>query len=155
MVLLIPYDGSALSKTALLHAARSATLYEQTPLAVTVIPDSNAAYARENGWIAEHETFDRATIVSRLREQVAELAPEADFEYIFVDRAAPSGTISNRIREFARERETAAIFIGSENAGHTMLGMDSVGGRVAFEHAADIAIIRNSLPEVEGGGEDG
>lgn len=151
MVVITPFDCSVLSKTALLHASRASELYNETPLAVTVIPNRNAEYARENGWITGTEEFDKETIVSRLRRKVAELAPEADFEHIVVDRYAPSGTISNRIRSLARDRETSAIFIGSENAGHSIIGTASVGGRVAFAHAYDIAIIRNPLPEAESG----
>lgn len=147
MVVIVPFDGSVLSKTALLHAIQTSELYETTTLAVTVIPDRNAGYARENGWISSTEPFDRETIVSRLREQVAELAPEAEFEHIVVDKHAQSGTISSRIRRFARNRDTSAIFIGSENAGRSLVGLKSVGGRVTFEHAYDIGIIRNPLPE--------
>ena len=148
MVVIVPFDGSVLSKTALLHGGRASELYEEATVAVTVIPKRKAEYARENGWIAEGEAFDMETIVSRLREQVADIDPDAGFEHLLVDRYASSGTISSRIRRFARQRDTSAIFIGSENAGHSMIGTTSVGGRVAFEGAYDIAIIRNPHPTV-------
>jgi len=151
MVVIIPFDGSVLSRTALLHGTRASKLYEERPLAVTVIPDQNTGYARENGWITGTEEFDRETIASRLRGQVEEIAPEADFKYVVVDKYAPSGTISSRIRRFARNQDTSAIFIGSENAGHSIIGTASVGGRVAFEGAYDIAIIRNPHPDIEEG----
>ena len=149
MVVLVPFDGSVLSKSALLHAERASKLYEESLLAVTVVPRQNAEYARENGWITEDEEFDRDTIVSRLEAQVSEIAPEAAFEHIFVDRYSSSGTISSRIRRVARKRDTAAIFIGSKNAGHSIIGAASVGGRVAHEDAYDLAIIRTPLPTVE------
>ncbi|WP_435066778.1 hypothetical protein [Haloplanus sp. C73] len=57
--------------------------------------------------------------------------------------------MSNRIRQLARARDAAAIFVGSENAGFSRLGTESIGGRVAFEKDRDIAIIRNPLPEAE------
>jgi len=151
MVVIVPFDGSVLSKTALLYGVRASGLYEETTIAVTVIPRQKAEYARENDWIAENEAFDRETIVSRLRERVKGVAPEAGFEHLVVDRYASSGTISSRIRRFARERDTSAIFIGSKNAGHSMIGTTSVGGRVAFEGAYDIAIIRNPHPTVVDG----
>ncbi|WP_435115663.1 universal stress protein [Halolamina sp. C58] len=150
MVVIVPFDGSALSKTALLHAERASELYDESPVAVAVIPRHNTEYARENGWISEEETFDEETVVSHLREQVAAVDPDIDFEHLLVDRYASSGTISSRIRRFARNRGTVAIFIGSENAGHSMIGTTSVGGRVAFEGAYDIAIIRNVHPEFAG-----
>jgi len=151
MVVIIPFDGSVLSKTALLHGARASSLYEEHPIAVTVIPRRNTDYARENGWISSTEEFDEETIVSRLRGQVEEISPEARFKHIFVDRYAPSGTISNRIRRFARKQDTSAIFVGSKNAGHSIIGLNSVGGRVTFEEDCDIAIIRNPHPDVETG----
>ena len=150
MVVIVPFDGSALAETALMHASRAAVLYEESVLAVTVIPNRNAKYARENGWIAADEPFDGETIRSRLREQVAAIAPDADFEHVVVDKYASSGTISGRIRRLASQRNTSAIFIGSKNAGHSIIGTASVGGRVAFEDAYDIAIIRNPLPKAEG-----
>lgn len=148
MVVLVPFDGSDLSKTALLHASRASGLYEDSILAFTVIPDG-PEYAREHGWISDTEPYDRDTVVSRLREWVAELAPDAAFEYAVVGRRSSAGTISSQLRREARQRDTSAIFIGSENAGHSIIGTTSVGGRVAFEDAYDIAIIRNTLPEAE------
>ena len=149
MVVVVPFDGSALSKSALLHAAWSAELYHETPVAVTIIPDKDTAYAQEKGWLSSTETFDIDTIVFHLREQVRDLAPAAEFEYVVVGKYAPSGTITSRIRRFARTHDTSAIFIGSENAGSSVLGLDSVGRRIAAEKAYDIVIIRNTLPEVE------
>lgn len=149
MVILVPFDGSTLARTALLHASRSSDLYNEAPLVVTVVPDGNVTYARQKGWLTDSESFDRETIVSRLREQVAELAPDADFEYVLVDEHAPPGTMSNRIRQLARTRDASAIFVGSENAGFSRLGTESIGGRIAFEKDRDIAIIRNPLPEIE------
>ncbi|WP_161973147.1 universal stress protein [Halostella litorea] len=149
MVVIVPFDGSTLSKSALLHGLRASGLYQDDLLAVTVIPDRNAGYARENGWLTDEEEFDKELIVSRLRQQVAQIAPEAEFKHITVDRYATSGTISSRIRRLARDLDTSAIFIGSENAGHSFLGPESVGGRVAYENAYDIAIIRNPIPEID------
>lgn len=148
MVVFVPFDGSDLSKTALLHASRSSALYEVDTLAFTVIP-TGPKYARENGWVGRTEPFDRETIVSRLRECVATLAPDATFEHAVVGEHSSAGTISSRLRRAARQQDTSAIFIGSKKAGHTIIGTTSVGGRVAFEDAYDIAIIRNTLPEAE------
>ena len=149
MVILVPFDGSTLARTALLHASRSSDIYKQTPLVVTVIPNGNTAYARRKGWLTNSESFDTDTVVSRLREQVAELAPDADFEYVLVDEHAPPGTMSSRLRQLARTHDAVAIFVGSENAGHSRLGTQSVAGRVVFEKGCDIAVIRNPLPEAE------
>jgi len=148
MVVFVPFDGSDLSKTALLHASRASNLYEVSTLAFTVIPN-NPNYAREKGWIDDTEPFDRETVVSRLRECVGALAPDATFDYETVGRHSSAGIISSRLRRVARQRDTSAIFVGSEKAGHSIIGTTSVGGRVAFEDEYDIAIIRNVLSEVE------
>ncbi|MGM0590711.1 MAG: universal stress protein [Halobacteriota archaeon] len=149
MVVLIPFDGSTLSRTALKHGSHAANLYEESILAVSVIPDRNATYAREHDWITGDEAFEIETIVSRLRRQVAQIAPEAEFKHIVVDRYAPSGTIANHIRRLARNLDVSAIFIGSQNAARSVLGTKSVGGQVAYEDDYDIVIIRNPMPEPE------
>ena len=151
MVLVTPYDGSTLSRTALIHAARASELYGERALAVTIVPSQNTSYAREKGWIGNDEEFDKETILSRLRGEVKEIAPEAGFEHLVVEKYAQSGMVSNRIRRLARNRDTSAIFIGSDKAGHSFIGNDSVGGQLVFEHAYDIAITRNPLPEAESG----
>jgi nucleotide-binding universal stress UspA family protein len=149
MAIVVPFDGTALSETALLHAHNSSKLYEQPVIAVTVIPSEDKDYAREHGWITEEEEFDKETITSRLQQQVKEICPDADFEYISVPRTSSSGTISSRLRRFAKDRDASAVFIGSENAGRLVIGITSVGGRVAADLDYDVAIFREALPETE------
>ena len=49
MVLVVPFDGSALAEAALDRAAQFSETFDAELLAVTVIPNGNAAYARERG----------------------------------------------------------------------------------------------------------
>lgn len=148
MPIIVPFDGSELSKSALLHGLNSGNLYQDNLLAVSVIPDGDTQYAREKGWITTDEEFDNELIVSRLRKQVVDIAPEADFKHISVSRYAPTGVIAKRIRHIIRDRDTSAVFIGSENAGHHTQGAESIGGRVMSDDNCNITIIRNTVAEV-------
>jgi nucleotide-binding universal stress UspA family protein len=116
---------------------------------VSVIPKGNTEYARERGWIDETESFDAETVVSHLEEMVAERAPAATFQHMFVDRHAPRGTIANRIRRFAREHDASIVFVGSDNAGRMVRGI-TVGASVAGDRSYDTMIISHEvLPEIE------
>lgn len=149
MSIVVPFDGSVLAKTALLHAENAAKMYGESVIAVTVIPRKNDKYAREERWLSPDEEYDKETIVARLRRQVKEITPDSEFEHIPVSRYSSSGTISSRIRRFAREKDASAVFIGSGNAGRMVIGAESVGGRIAADLDYDIAIFRHALSEAK------
>ena len=146
MRLVVPFDGSALAEAALDRAAQFSETFDAELLAVTVIPNGNAAYARERGWLDADEPFDRERIVRRLREMVLTVAPSASFTDVLVDRSAPYGTIALRIRTLARELNAAMVFIGSENAGRIVTSVSSVGANVATENSYDVVIVRSARP---------
>ncbi|MFW5978283.1 MAG: universal stress protein [Halohasta sp.] len=152
MSLVVPFDGSDLSKTALVRAAQFETVLGQGVVAVAVVPRNNRSYARERGWIGPTEPFDAETVVDSLRESVAKIAPDAAFHYISVGRNAPSGTIANRLRQFAREQGASIVFVGSENAGRIASSI-SVGSSVAADRSYDTLIVSNvgptAIPELE------
>ena len=79
MTLLVPFDGSPLAEAALSRAVRFSESLDEPLVAVSVIPQQNATYAREQGWLEADEPFEMDAVVAHLREQVAELAPEATF----------------------------------------------------------------------------
>jgi len=146
MTLLVPFDGSDLSKVALVRAAQFDGLLAEGVVVVTAIPKGNAAYARERGWIGETEAFDAERIVSTLRSMVADIAPNAEFRYELVDRYAPSGRIARVLRRFARDTDTSIAFIGSENAGRIVTGF-TVGSVVSTDRNYDTMIINSIRPE--------
>lgn len=149
MSLVVPFDGSMLSKSALVRAAQFDQVLDEGILVVSVIPEGNVEYARARGWIGEEDPFDADAIVSHLQNEVAEITPAATFQELFVDRFAPVGTIATRIRRFARTHDVSIAFIGSENAGRVVRAM-TVGQLVATEQAYDTMIISNeTLPEIE------
>ena len=149
MVIVVPFDGSELATTALLHAENASKLDANPVVAVTAVPRGNAGYASDREWIADGARFDMETIVAHLREQVTDVVPESEFRHLPVPRYSSSGAISSQLRRFAKDLDASAVFIGSENAGRIVVGMGSVGGRVAADPEYDVAIIRQPLPEAE------
>lgn len=106
----------------------------------------NAEYARDRGWLGPGEEFDRETVVSRLHRQVTDRCPSADFRHEFVDRYAPLGAIAKRIRKLAKAQDASMVFLGSENAGHLVTSVSSVGGSIAADEAYDVVIVRDRSP---------
>ncbi|MEF8772101.1 universal stress protein [Halodesulfurarchaeum sp.] len=161
MTYLVPFDGSELSEAALFKARLHTIALSDAPppiqdeilrekplniVAVTVIPES-ARYAREKGWINADEEFRTRLVVERLHQQVTDIDPSAEFQFVPVDAAARSGTISSRLRQKAEELDADTIFIGSENAGRIVTPITSVAAGVTAKQDYDVYIIRNPLPE--------
>lgn len=148
MSLVVPFDDSALAKAALVRARQFDQVLDEGVIAVSVIPAQNVQYARKRGWIGDNEPFDGNQIVQSLRASAAELAPDAQFEYIVTHRSASSGTIAKQIRRFARDNDATIVFIGSENAGRFVHSL-SVGSSVASSKTYDTMIISQpDLPEI-------
>jgi nucleotide-binding universal stress UspA family protein len=146
MTFIVPFDGSPLAEAALVRAVEFSTVLEEEVLAVTVIPEGNAEYAREHGWIGSNERFDAEVVISKLHNQVTDLCPTAGFEYEIVDKYAPPGTISSRIRKQAKKEDASIVFIGSDNAGTFVASISSVGSSVAADEAYDVMVVRHRIP---------
>jgi len=146
MTLVVPFDGSKLAEAALVRATEFGTVFDESVLAVSVIPKDNITYAREQDWIEENEMFDMSSIVSTLHKQVTNLTPSADFRHQVVDQYAPPGTIAGRLRQVAWNEDTSMVFIGSENAGKIVTSVSSVGGSVAADSSYDVVIVRDRNP---------
>jgi nucleotide-binding universal stress UspA family protein len=146
MTLVVPFDGSALAEAALVRATEFGNVFEEDVLAVSVIPKGNTDYARERDWVGQDEEFDMESIVSKLHTQVTDLCPSADFRHKVVDRYAPSGSIAKRLRKVARKEDASMVFLGSENAGHLVSAVSSVGSTVATDESYDVVIVRDRSP---------
>jgi nucleotide-binding universal stress UspA family protein len=146
MTLLVPFDGSDLAEAALVRATEFGNVFDEDVLAVSVIPKGNTDYARERGWVERDEEFAMESVVATLHEQVTDLCPSADFRHKVVDRYAPSGSIAKRLRKVAREEDASMVFLGSENAGHLVSTLSSVGSTVATDGAYDVVIVRDRTP---------
>lgn len=146
MSLVVPFDGSELAATALVRATEVATVFDETVVAVSVIPAGNVSYAREHDWIGPEETFDLDRVIGTLHEQVTTLSPQANFRHREVPRHATPGTIAKHLRRLAKEEDASMVFIGSENAGHLVNTVSSVGETVVADEYYDVVIVRNRTP---------
>lgn len=144
MTIVAPFDGTPLSKAALRRAGDLADVFDKRVVAVTVIPNSNARYARSRDWLDDDQPFDPETVVTTLSEEVSSLVPEADFEYEVVSRYAQAGEIASKIRRVARNRGADIVVIGSDNAGNIVSNVSSVGSSVAADNEYDLMIVRNT-----------
>jgi nucleotide-binding universal stress UspA family protein len=146
MTFVVPFDGSELAATALVRAVEFAAVLDERVVTVSVIPEGNASYARERGWLDPGEEFDLESVVAHLHEAVTAHAPAAEFRYEVVGRRAPPGTIATRLRERARAEGASMVFVGSENAGRLVSSLSSVGETVAADDAYDVVIVRHRTP---------
>ena len=146
MVLLVPFDGSDLSKAALTRAMEFADYRNEEITALSVIPD-DAAYARGRGWIDADEALDTETVADRMRERAESVAPTASFRYEVPEdvssMASTTTDITRTIREVAHEEDASIVFIGSENAGRVSTPVCSVGSPVSEDPEYDVHIIRH------------
>jgi nucleotide-binding universal stress UspA family protein len=147
MTFVVPYDGSDLAKAALVRATEFSTVFETRVLAVSVVPENNATYAREHGWLGPDEEFDVDAVVSTLHEQVVTLSPSANFQHDLVDRYASAGRIAKEVRKVAQAVDAAMVFIGSDDAGKIVSSVGSVGSTIATDETYDVIIVRDPSPE--------
>jgi len=148
MTFVVPFDGSELAETALVRAVAFGSVLDEHVVSVSVIPSKNASYARERGWLDPGDPFEREEVVTTLHEEVAEIAPNAEFRYETVGRRATPGRIASRLREVARDEDASMVFVGSENAGRLVSTLSSVGETVATDDAYDVVIVRHTDPSM-------
>jgi nucleotide-binding universal stress UspA family protein len=146
MSFVVPFDGSSLAEAALARAVELGRALDEEVIAVTVIPQRNAKYARAKGWLDDHVDFDREAVVAAIQAQIRSIAPEVTHETLAVDRYAPPGTIANHLRRFVRNRDATMVFLGSENAGRLVTSISSIGGRIASGTEYDVVIVRRRAP---------
>lgn len=142
MTILVPFDGSAFSTTALARAAALAKHTGATLATVTVVPGGRE-YACERGWIDEDEPLDRALVEERVREKVGSIAPAATVRFEHAGQRPTTALIARRLRDAAREIEATLVVIGSENAGRTARPARSVTGAFTHRTDCDLYLVRD------------
>ena len=147
MTLLVPFDDSELSRTALRKAANLGDVRDEEVLVLSVIPD-DPDFARERGWIAPDEPLRIEAVESALQSRAKVAAPESTFRIEFVDSEEPTATaaatVTKAIRRVASEVDASIVFVGSENAGSVIRPDSSVGGPVVGDGAYDVYVVRTS-----------
>jgi len=150
MTLLVPYDGSALSKTALSRARTFAEYTGDDLLALVVIPDE-PGYAHRHGWLAPEDTFDVGVVERKLTQDVRDVAPDAAVRAAFVENTEPTAdtttVVVRTIKQVAGDVGARVVFVGSQNAGKVTRPLASVGGTVADDARYDVHIVRHPDPE--------
>lgn len=148
MVLLVPYDGSELSRTALARAQQYSELTDAELIALTVVPE-DSEFAVERGWIDVEEQFDGEMIGHQLQEDVAEIAPAATRRIEVVEPnddqviTSPTFDIVRTIRNVATEVGAEVLFLGSENAGQVSAPLTSVSEPLTEDPEYDVFIVRH------------
>lgn len=145
MTFAVPYDGSELSKVALVRAGEYGKALEEDVVAVSVIP-AGSDYALEKGWIDDRSEFDVDGVASQLMSEVTSFVPTAGFRYETLERRPPQGAVANAIRRMAHEVDAAVVFLGSDDAGQVVTPVTSVGGGVAADEEYDVHIVRSETP---------
>ena len=143
MHFVVAYDGTPISRTALARAETLAAGVDGKVKAVTVLPDGNARYARERGWLDESEPWDEAAILETLAESVAAVAPDATFESHRVDKYAPRGAIGRALKKTAERDGVDVLAIGSENAGRVLTALTTVTRSVG-SGTYDVLLVRET-----------
>jgi nucleotide-binding universal stress UspA family protein len=142
MDFLVPFDASPLSRSALRRASTFAE--KQDVVALCVIP-AGARYARNKGWLDAGEDFEFATVRDWLESRVAEIAPDAEFQYVRTESRPPGTEIAKIIRRKARDVDAEIVFLGSKNAGKVVTPVSSVGSSVTTDESYDVYIARHRI----------
>jgi nucleotide-binding universal stress UspA family protein len=147
MVLLVPFDGSALAERALARAEEFAEFADEPVLVLTVLP-SDEEFARERGWVGPDQPYDPEAVAARFEEQVRDLAPDATFRVEQPDevsmRAWATVDVARTIKQVAHEVGASIVFVGSENAGRVTTPVTSVGSPVSEDPDYDVHIVRHA-----------
>lgn len=142
MKFFVPYDGSRLAVAALERAQQLCGESDVDVVVATVVPNDRD-YAIEQGWMSEDEAFDADSIETTLREQVRDIAPDAEFRCLKSHSYASAGSIATRLRDIATEMDADAVFLGSENVGSIAAPVSSIGSNVATRVPYDIYLVQN------------
>ncbi|WP_136715763.1 universal stress protein [Halorientalis salina] len=144
MTFVVPFDGSDLAAAALARAGEFRAAFDRPVVAVSVIPKHNYEFAAERAGLDFEGVPDPETVASRLESQVHRIAPEAEFRYKIVGKYAPGGKVANELRRAARRLDATMVFVGSDNAGHLVNSLSSVGSSVAADTSYDVVIVRHA-----------
>lgn len=146
MTLLVPFDGSELSKAALRRATEFSEFTGEPVLTLTVLPEDEA-FARQRGWVEEGQSYEPDDIAARLEREVESVAPDATFRWELAEDVSDTGTpttdVARTVRQVAEEVDATIVFVGSENAGQVSTPVTSVGSPVSEDPRYDVHIVRH------------
>lgn len=146
-MLLVPFDGSELARTALVRAREFGDATDKDLLVLIVVPPDEV-FARNRGWITASEAFDPKRVGNELETAVNEIASDVTVRIEATEEASLLAStemdISRTIRQVAHETDASVVFIGSENAGRVTSPVTSVGTPVSKDPGYDVYIVRHA-----------
>jgi len=148
VTVLAPYDGSALSESAVGQAVEFGAYREESVVVLTVVPD-DPGFAKQRGWIDEGEAYDPDAIEQRFQSELQSIAPTATVRTERPTEPAARGAttrndVARAIRRVAADVGASVLFIGSENAAQVSAHKDSVGTPIAGDGDYDVHIVRTT-----------
>jgi len=86
MTFIVPFDGTALSQSALARASELSSVLDESVTAVTVIPTGNASYTQDRGWIEPGEQFDgdAGSIVTSISSVGGAVAAGSGYDVVII-----------------------------------------------------------------------
>ncbi|MFB6102191.1 MAG: universal stress protein [Haloplanus sp.] len=148
MTLLVPFDGSALSETALKRACEFGAYRDEDVVALTVVPD-DASFAQERGWIDAGDAYRPDELCLQFEERVKAIDEAVEFRCerpgeSEVETATAVDNVTRTIRTVAETLDVSIIFVGSENAGRVSTPVTSVGDPLSTDPRYDVHIVRHA-----------
>lgn len=141
MTVMVAYDGTALARAALGRGVELGEAFEEDVVVVSVVPD-DSLYAREHGWVESEREYDAEVQAEQFADEVAEIAPEAEFRLETLGDAHPRD-VAKRLRRTAYDLTANVVVLGSENAGRIVAPVSSVGDTVVSSPLYDVYIVRS------------
>jgi len=140
MVLLVPYDGSSISKAALERAVEHGEALETEVVAVSFVP-TGSEYALRRTWIEPTEDFATDAARKQLERKIDETVDDAERSFDEAGASAPGDGAATQIRQVAEDIGASTLYVGtrSESTDEQMTPF----GSVAPDGQYDVHLVRS------------
>jgi nucleotide-binding universal stress UspA family protein len=140
MVLLVPYDGSPVSKAALERAVEHGEALDSDVVAVSFVP-TGSEYALRRTWIEPSDDFATDVAREELERKIEETVDDAQRNFEDAGASAPADGAANHIRQVAEDVGASTLYVGtSEEAENEPM---TPFGPVAPDGAYDVHLVRS------------
>lgn len=140
MVLLVPYDGSSVSKAALERAVEHGEALGSEVVAVSFVP-TGSEYALRRTWIEPSDDFATDSAREELERKIDETVDDAQRSFEDAGASAPSDGAANHIRQVAEDVGASTLYVGtSEEAADEPM---TPFGPVAPDGKYDVHLVRS------------
>lgn len=140
MVLLVPYDGSSVSKAALDRAVEHGDALGTEVVAVSFVP-TGSEYALRRTWIEPSDDFATDTAREELERKIAETVDDAERRFEEAGASAPADGAADHIRQVAEDVGASTLYVGTN--GDTTEEPMTPFGPIAPDGEYDIHLVRS------------